>query len=189
MRKFAFVLCMALVCLASSVASAADWEYAGRFGRSWKPPIKHHVDVFLMNHLKTWTGDTNVQLPCDVYYRHDHSTDTGDYKHDFPNQSFRFEAKIVPLNVNGGTMGKGVHGGTIYCEYIVAAQGVYGIVMKGFRVVDTETGELLFEAAGNMGSEQLYENTAAEAVLQISGDHPVEGGLSSQLQGAEEYPY
>lgn len=189
MKKLIIVICMALAGLASSVADAADWEYAGRFGRSWHPPIKHNVDMFLINHLKTWTGDANIQLSCDVYYRHDHSTDTGDYKHDFPNQSFRFEAKIVPLNVNGGTMGQGVFGGTIYCEYIVAAQGVYGVVMRNFRVVDTETGELLFEATGKMGSEQLYENTAAEAVLRISGDHPVRGGLSSQLHGAEEYPY
>lgn len=189
MKRLVCTLCMALVCLVSSVAGAADWEYAGRFGRPWEPPIAHNVDMFLVNHIKTWSGDTKVQLPCDVYYRHDHSTDTGDYKHDFANQSFRFEVKIVPLNVNGGTMGKGVHGGTIFCEYIVAAQGVYGVIMKSFRVVDTETGELLFEATGKMGAEQLYEHTAAEAVLKLSGDHPVDGGLSSQLHGAGEYPY
>ena len=189
MKKFAVLLCMALVCLVSSVAGAADWEYAGRFGGPRKPPVAHNVDLFLINHLKEWSGDTKVQLPYDVYYRHDHATDTGDYKLEYANQSFQFEVKIVPLNIYGKTMGKGLYGGTILCEYAVAARGVYGVGIKGFRVIDTETGELLFEATGQMGTEQLYEGTPAEAILKQSGDHPVDGGLSSQLHGVGEYPY
>ena len=56
-------------------------------------------------------------------------------------------------------------------------------------VFDTITHEKLFEATGNMGSEQLYTDSAAEAVLKISGDHPVDGGESSKLSGVGYYPY
>ena len=195
MRRLLYIAAILFFLVGTSTASANDtWAYAGRFSLPMRPAIAHNVDMYLINHLSTWQGSKpyggdKSYLPYDVYYMHDHSLDTGDYHLEYANQSFAFQVKIVPLNIKFATMGKGYWGGTIICDYVVSAKGVYGVTMKSFRVFDTITHEKLFEATGNMGSEQLYTDSAAEVVLKISGDHPVDGGESSKLSGVGYYPY
>lgn len=127
MRKIVTVLILLCsVFFISLTASAEDnWIYAGRFGLLWKPPVAHNVDMFLVNHLTTFRGNTNssdpeAQLPFDVYYKHDHSTDTGNENSEADLRSYRFQVKIVPLNIKGTTMGPGYYGGTIVCDYRVS---------------------------------------------------------------------
>lgn len=169
---------------------AQDFVYAGRFYLRSAPPIAHNADVFLLNHLSAEKGDApEGYMPYDVYYAHDHSTDTGDYSLEYANQSFRFAAKIVPLNIYNKPMGDGLFAGTITCDFVIAAQGVYGIGITKFSVYDTVSGEQLFLASGQMGTEQLYAESAAEFILKQSGDHPVDGGAANQLAGVAYYPF
>ena len=137
MKKFFLILVFLLTLVFSSSALAADdgWVYVGRLGLLWTPPIAHNVDMYLINHLTTFRGNTSMnnpvsQLPYDVYYKHDNSTDTGDNQHEYNNHSFQFQVKIVPLNVYGETMGSGTHTGTILCSYTVATKGAFCVVMK-----------------------------------------------------------
>lgn len=196
MKKFILILVSLFTLLFSSSALAADadWVYAGRFGLLLKPPVAHNVDMYLINHLTVFRGNTSFrdpegQLPYDVYYKHDHSTDTGDNHHAANNHSFQFQVKIVPLNVYGKPMGSGTYAGTIVCEYKVAAKGAFCVVMKSFKVFDTNTHQQLFSAEGNFGSEQMYKESAAEAILKESAPHPVFQGTAIQLNGAGYYRY
>lgn len=196
MKKFLLLLVSLFTLFFPASALAADdgWIYAGRFGLLWSPPVAHNVDMFLINHLTTFRGITSVrnpesQLPYDVYYKHDHAADTGDNHHEYNNHSFRFQVKIVPLSIHGTTMGSGTHGGTIVCSYKITAKGAFGVDMKSFKVFDTKTHQLLFSAEGDFGSEQMYKESAAEAILKDSAPHPVFQSTASQLNGAGYYKY
>ena len=61
MKKFFLVIISLFTLLFSSSAFAADddWIYAGRFGLLWRPPISHNVDMYLVNHLTTFRGNTS----------------------------------------------------------------------------------------------------------------------------------
>ena len=189
------VIFLCTLLFSTSVFAADDgWVYAGRFGLLRNPPIAHNVDMYLVNHLTTYRGavsynDPEGQMPYDVYYMHDHSTDTGDNQHEYNNKSFQFQVKIVPLSITGKKMGSGVWAGTIVCSYTIASKGAYGVVMKSFKVFDNETHQQLFTAAGNFESEQLYQGSAAEAILKESSPHPVYRGEASQLNGIGYYKY
>lgn len=196
MKKFFFILVALFTFAFSSSVSAADddWIYAGRFGLLWTPPVAHNVDMYLINHLTTFRGitsmrDSESQLPYDIYYKHDHSTDTGDNHHEYNNHSFQFQVKIVPLNVHGTTMGSGTYAGTIICSYKIAAKGAFGVVMKSFKIFDTNTDQQLFNAEGNFGSEIMYKDSAAEAILKDSAPHPVSQSTANQLNGTGYYKY
>ena len=196
MKKFFLVIISLFTLLFSSSAFAADddWIYAGRFGLLWRPPISHNVDMYLVNHLTTFRGNTSMndpegQLPYDVYYKHDHSTDTGDNQHEYNNHSFRFQVKIVPLSIKGNTMGSGITAGTIVCSYTVAAKGAFCVIMKSFKVFDTQTHQQLFNAEGDFWSEQMYKDSAAEAILKESAPHLVFQSTANQLNGVGYYKY
>lgn len=190
MKKIILVLLLMIVCMVPRLASAQDYTYAGRFYLRSMPPIAHNADMFLVNHLINKKGEApEGYLPYDVYYTHDHATDRGDYGLEYANQSFEFDVKIVPLNIYNKDMGTGLYAGTIYCHMIIAAQGVYGIKLTDFYVADTRKGDRLFSASGQFGSEQLYKDSAAEAILKMSGDHPVDGGKSENLGGCGTYPF
>ncbi|WP_152524077.1 hypothetical protein [Sporomusa ovata] len=83
----------------------------------------------------------------------------------------------------------GTYSGTVVSEFIIAAKGVLGVSPKHQKVYDRKTNQLLFEASGDMGSEPLYKDSAAEAILKHSGDHPVSHGTSDELNGSSYYPY
>ncbi len=196
MQKFFLVIISLFTLLFSSSAFAADddWIYAGRFGLLRRPPISHNVDMYLVNHLTTFRENTSInnpesQLPYDVYYKHDHSTDTGDNQYEYDNHSFQFQVKIVPLNLYGKKMGSGITAGTIVCSYTIAAKGAFGVVMKSFKVFDTQTHQQLFNAEGNFWSEEMYKDSAAEAILKDSAPHPIINSTANQLNGISYYKY
>ncbi len=190
-KIFVFIVLMTF----SSVAFASDWVYAGRYVLQSNFSHIHHTDVFLINHLTLYsnqhvgTGKNDYSF-YDVYYMHDHASDTGDGTKDYDDRSFRFQAMIVPLNVYGKVMDfSGAYCGTVVSEYVISAKGVFGVTPKHHKVYDRKTQQLLFEATGDMGSEPLYKSSAAESILKNSGDHPVSHGASNELNGSDYYPY
>lgn len=190
-KIFVFILLMSF----SNLVFANDWVYAGRYVLRSNFSHTHHTDVFLMNHLTSYsnqlvgTGKNDYSL-YDVYYMHDHASDTGDGTKEYDDRSFQFQAKIVPLNIYGKVMDyTGTYSGTVVSEFIIAAKGVLGVSPKHQKVYDRKTNQLLFEASGDMGSEPLYKDSAAEAILKHSGDHPVSHGTSDELNGSSYYPY
>lgn len=190
MKKLMMVLMIMVVCLLPGIVSAQDYTYAGRFYLRRVPPIAHNADMFLVNHLISHKGEApEGYMPYDVYYMHDHATDRGDYSLEYANQRFEFAVRIVPLNIYNKDMGMGLYAGTINCKFVIAAQGVYGVRVKDFFVTDTKKGNRLFSASGDFGSEQLCKESAAEAILKMSGDHPVDGGKSENLRGYGTYPF
>lgn len=195
MKKIFSILAFLFLFLFMTTICAAEegWIYAGRFGLLEKPAVPHYVDMYLINHLTTFRGitrfsDPEAQMPYDVYYRHDHSTDTG-YKSPANNHSFLFQVKIIPLNIHFTTMGSGYYGGAIVCEYRIAAKGAYCVVPKSFKIYDIKSDKLIFNAEGNFGSEQLYKASAAETILKESCPHPVYYGQAYQLNGAGYYRF
>lgn len=177
----------------SNLAFASDWVYAGRYVLRNDIPIAHHMDLLLMNHLTSYNnqpigiGENSYSL-YDVYYMHDHASDTGDAAKEYDDRSFRFQAKIVPLNIYGEVMDySGTNSATVVSDFVIAAKGVFGISPKQHRVYDRKTHEILFEANGAMGGQQLYKDSAAEDILKQSGDHPVFRGASEKLNGSGYY--
>lgn len=192
MKKIMGILVFMIIFCTSSLAFADDWTYAGRFVLRYDMP--HSTDVFIMNHLVPYSsqaiGTTHGKyMPYDVYYQHDHSTDRGGGA-EYANWHFEYNAKVVPLNIYGAPMDySGLHSGSIVTSYVIATKGSYGIIPKTFRVYDRKSHEVLFEARGTMGSEELHQNSAAEVILQQSAPHPVERGTSDKLKGHGYYAY
>ncbi len=172
----------------SNLAFASDWIYAGRYVLSNNIPIAPYTDLLLINHLTSYSNRTigeNSYSLYDVYYMHDHESDTGDSAKEYDDRSFRFQAKIVPLDIYGKVMDySGTKSATIVSDFVIAAKGVFGISPKQHRVYDRKTHEILFEATGAMGGQQLYKDSAAEDILKQSGDHPVFRGASDKLNGS-----
>lgn len=196
MKKIFLLIIFLFSLLFSSSAFAIDndWIYAGRFGLLVHCPVSHNLDMYVINHLTTFRGTSSFpgpgsQLPYDVYYKHDHSMDTGDNQHEYNNHSFQFQVKIVPLNIFGKIIGSGISAGTIVCSYNIAEKGSYRIVMKSYKIFDTKTHQQLFNAEGDFDAEQLYIDSAAETILKESSPHPVFAGLANQLNGTEYYKY
>ena len=195
MKTFAKILAFMILMSFSNLAFASEWVYAGRYVLQDNFSYTHHTDVFLINHLTLYTnqpvkaGKDRYSL-YDVYYMHDHASDKGDGTKEYDDRSFRFQAMIVPLNVYGEVMDyTGTYSDTVVSEFVISPKGVFGVTPKHHKVYDRKTQQLLFEATGDMGSQQLYKDSAAEAILKHSGNHPVSHGGSNELNGSGYYPY
>ncbi|MBP2633217.1 MAG: hypothetical protein H6Q70_3845 [Firmicutes bacterium] len=126
----------------SNLAFASDWIYAGRYVLSSNFPIAPYTDLLLMNHLTSYNnqpigiGNNSYSL-YDVYYMHEHASDTGDSTKEYDDRSFRFQAKIVPLDIYGKVMDySGTNSATVVSDFVIAAKGVFGISPKQHRVYD-----------------------------------------------------
>lgn len=197
MKIKAFVLLIGLVLLmnVANLAFANEWTYSGRYVLHNNFSHNHHTDLLIVNHLISQNDQLvnksgNKYSLYDVYFKHDHADDTGDSGKEYDNRSFRFKAMIVPLNNYGKPMDyKGAYSGTVLSEYVIASKGVFGVIPKIHKVYDRITSQVVFEAIGEMGSEPLYKNSAAKAMLKQSGDHPVFHGTADELNGSAYYPY
>ena len=175
--KRTLMLLIVLLTLCTTVF-ASEWIYAGRFVMSSEPAIAHNVDIFLINHLEKFNGQrmmrrndggADTYMPYDVYYKHDHSTDVNKDNGNYRTVAYSYQARIIPLNINNQTMGSGVFGGAIECDYKLATEGVFGVRVPSFKVYDLESKQELFSAEGNTGSEVLKANSAAHAIMQATG--------------------
>ena len=177
MKRLVKLVVFLLVLLTASLAWADEWTYAGRF--VLRHDMHHSNDVFILNHLVQDNGQpigtgSGQYMPYDVYYYHDHDNDKVFEDENVCLVTFNIQGKVVPLNVYGKPMEhKGEQCGTIVSDIDVKNAGTFGVKSQGFRVFDRVTHELLFEASGKMGYEQLYKNSAAEAILRLSAPHPV----------------
>ena len=168
---------MLLCCLCSTVF-AEGWTYVGRF--CLRADMHHVTDVFLVNHLTTIYNQPigighDKYLPYDVYYMHNHTTDVIDRSGEAYIYKVMYKAKIIPLNIYGKPMNfSGAEDGIIISEYYIKAAGAYGIRPMRQTVFDIVKGTQLFEASGDMGTEQLYEESAAVAISRDAG-HNING--------------
>ena len=179
-----------LMVFSTTLAYGSDYKYAGRF--VLRDDQKHNVDVFLLNHLRPYWGQPiysgrNSYAWYDVYYKHDHSSDSDYTGGEAYNVSLLISGNVVPLNIKGEPMNyAGSNTGNIISLMRVGTKGAFGVNPESFEVYDRVTQKLIFEAKGDMGSEILYQDSALETILNLSGPH-FRG--SKVIKGNGYYPY
>lgn len=156
----------------------------------------HPNDPFVLNHMVAYKNQqiqyVNGKAPdymwYDLYCDHDHNEDVFKVEKDYEIRKINFTGYIVPLNIKGQPMqgsGKSIQNSVIVSKAFITTRGTWGFDPVGLKTYNNVDKNLIMEIKGYAGSEELYKNSAAVEIVNISGPHKE----IKQVAGHKEYKY
>ena len=166
-------LCLTALMLFSARGFAEEWTYLGRYAAGNDRFYVHTTDALILNHLFPYTDqDTGNHRLYDVYYFHDHGEDVRVVDDIVNLITVPIKAKIIPLNIYGKPMlSDGVFCGQIFSDVSIQNAGVFGIKPTAFAIRDSVSGKTIFQASGEMESQVLLADSAAQKIVAVTGPH------------------
>ena len=123
MKRLVKLVVFLLVFLATNVALADEWTYAGRF--VLRADASYSTDTLILNHLvpfagqKIGTGSGQYRI-FDLYYHHNHDYDEYVPYQEYVKELFNIQGKIIPLNSDLKPMERsGLQYGTIVSDIML----------------------------------------------------------------------
>ena len=166
-------LCLTALMLFSAGGFAEEWTYLGRYAAGNDRFYVHTTDALILNHLVPYTDhDRGNHRLYDVYYFHDHGEDVRVVDDIVNLITVPIKAKIIPLNIYGKPMlSDGVFCGQIFSDVSIQNAGVFGIKPTAFAIRDSVSGKTIFQASGEMESQVLLADSAAQKIVAVTGPH------------------
>ena len=166
-------LCLAILMLFTAGTFAEEWTYLGRYVTRNNPMYVNTTDALILNHLFPYTSQSSSDHQLyDVYYFHDHKYDVREVNDIVNLITVPIKARIIPLNIYGKPMvSDGVFCGQIFSDVSIRNAGVFGIQPTAFSIRDSVSGKTIFQASGEMESQILLSDSAAQKIAAVTGPH------------------